>query len=104
MSVTRLVLESENFSDFAMPFDECYSPSYFFFAAFFAAFLAAFFGAALTAALFFTAFFSVGLAASGLAFATFLEVLPPKIPSQPAEYFSLVPTRVIVTKSPLNKN
>lgn len=104
MSATRLVLESENFLDFAMPFDECCSPSYFFLAAFLVAFLAAFFGAALAAALFLTAFFSVGLAATALGFATFLEVLPPKIPSQPEEYFSLVPTRVIVTKSPLNKN
>lgn len=98
MSVTRLVLESENFSDYAMPFDETCSLGYFFLAVFFVAFVDAFFGAALTAALFLTAFFAAGLAAAGLAFATFLEALPPKIPSQPLEYFSLVPTRVIVTK------
>ena len=87
MSVTRFGPGIRNFLDFAMSFDECCSPSYFFLAAFFVAFLAAFFGAALTAALFLTAFFSVGLAATGLGFATFLEVLPPKIPSQPEEYF-----------------
>ncbi|MFY8202551.1 MAG: hypothetical protein ACOVLE_17890 [Pirellula staleyi] len=98
MSVTRLVMESAKFFDFAKPFDENCSSSYFFLAVFFAAFVAAFFGAALTAALFLAAFFAVGLAAASLAFAPFLEALPPKIPSQPLEYFSLVPTRVIVTK------
>ncbi len=42
--------------------------------------------------------------ATGVSLATFLEALPPKIPSQPSEYFSFVPTRVIVTESPFNQN
>ncbi len=35
------------------------------------------------------------------ALAVDLGALPPKIPTHPSEYFSLVPTRVIVTESPL---
>ena len=42
--------------------------------------------------------------AAGISLATFFEALPPKIPFQPSEYFSFVPTRVIVTKSPFNQN
>lgn len=72
---------------------------YFFLAAFLATFLAVFLGAAFLPALFFTAFFAAGAAAS-LVLATFFAALPPKIPSQPEEYFSLVPTRVIVTETP----
>ena len=72
---------------------------YFFFTAFFAVFFAAFLGAAFLPALFFTAFFAEAEGAV-VTLATFFVVFPPKIPSQPEEYFSLVPTRVIVTESP----
>ena len=54
-------------------------------------------GVADLAALFLTAFPVV----TELAFAVALDALPPKIPTHPSEYFSLVPTRVIVTESPL---
>lgn len=82
-----------------------------FLAAFFAAFLAAFLAVLAEtaffetdfAALFFTAFFEGVEAFADDLFAVFLE-LPPKMLSQPTEYFSLVPTRVIVTKSPLKLN
>ena len=57
-------------------------------------------GAAVLAAFFLTAFWVV----TGPSLAAFLEALPPKIPFQPSEYFSLVPTRVIVTESPFHPN
>ncbi len=57
-------------------------------------------GATVLAAFFLMAFWDV----TGLSLAAFLEALPPKIPFQPSEYFSLVPTRVIVTESPFNPN
>lgn len=57
-------------------------------------------GAAVLAAFFLTAFWVV----TGPSLAAFLEALPPKIPFQPSEYFSLVPTRVIVTESPFYPN
>ncbi len=41
---------------------------------------------------------------AGVAFAAFFDGLPPKIPFQPSEYFSFVPTRVIVTESPFHRN
>lgn len=61
-------------------------------------FLAA--GATAAGAFFLTAFSAV----DGLALVAFFVVLPPKIPSQPPAYFSFVPTRVIVTESPFNRN
>ena len=57
-------------------------------------------GAEDLAAFFLTAFWDV----TGSSLAVFLEALPPKIPFQPSEYFSLVPTRVIVTESPFHPN
>ena len=57
-------------------------------------------GADALAAFFLTAFWVV----TGPSLAAFLEALPPKIPFQPSEYFSLVPTRVIVTESPFHPN
>lgn len=53
-------------------------------------------------AFFLTAFDAV--AGAALDGGVFLDPLPPKIPCQPSEYFSFVPTRVIVTKSPSNQN
>ncbi len=67
-----------------------------------AGFLASAFGVVVTAAfagLFLTAF-AVG---AGVALVAFFAALPPKIPFQPSEYFSFVPTRVIVTESPLTE-
>ncbi len=55
-------------------------------------------------ATFLVAFFLTAFSITGLALAIFLEALPPKIPFQPSEYFSFVPTRVIVTESPFNQN
>ena len=83
-----------------------------------AAFGAADFGAAALGAVFLTSagFFVAGATdlvalfltafsvAAGVSLATFFEALPPKIPAQPSEYFSFVPTRVIVTESPFNQN
>jgi len=75
----------------------------FFVAAFFAAFLVV--GFVVTAFAFFTAFFAAAgfesdaLEAAGLAF-----FLPPKMESHPLAYFSLVPTRVIVTVLPQIQN
>ena len=68
-----------------------------------AAFLATGFGVAAATALagLFLADFS---GEAGVAFAAFFAGLPPKIPFQPSEYFSFVPTRVIVTESPFNRN
>ena len=57
-------------------------------------------GVAVLAAFFLTDFW----VANGPSLAAFLEALPPKIPFQPSEYFSFVPTRVIVTESPFNPN
>ncbi len=79
---------------------------FFFFAVFLAGLAAAFFGAAVL--LFFTALavaFLAGFAASFVAVLTEVDLLlrPPKIDSQFVAYFSLVPTRVIVTKSPFFK-
>jgi hypothetical protein len=77
--------------------------AYFFFdfAVFFAGFAGAAFFLGATAACFFTAFF----AAFGVALSDALGddtdfFLPPKTVSQLEAYFSLVPTRVIVTNSP----
>jgi hypothetical protein len=79
----------------------------YFLAAFLAAFLATFFAAFLGAALdafFFTAFLAGADEADAAGDALdALRVLFPKMPSQPVEYFSFVPTRVIVTDSPLYK-
>jgi hypothetical protein len=54
---------------------------------------------------FFFAVFLAGFAASFVAVLTEVDLLlrPPKIDSQFVAYFSLVPTRVIVTKSPFFK-
>ena len=81
-----------------------------------AAFLAGAFFEALGADFFTSATFLVGAAsalaglfllgfeaAAGVGLAVFLDALPPKILSQPSEYFSFVPTRVIVTESPSTK-
>ena len=77
-------------------------------AVFFVALVAAFFswpafflGAATGFAMLATVSF---LEAVELDLADFFEDEPPKIPSHPSEYFSFVPTRVIVTESPSNKN
>ena len=68
-----------------------------------AAFLASTFGAGAA-----TAFAEVFLVAfpaeTGVALVAFFAALPPKIPFQPSEYFSFVPTRVIVTESPFDRN
>ena len=68
-----------------------------------AAFLASTFGAGAA-----TAFAEVFLVAfpveAGVALVAFFAALPPKIPFQPSEYFSFVPTRVIVTESPFKQN
>ena len=74
-------------------------------AAFFAATGAAVFFAATGAAFFAIALFFTGLAAFFSVFeedlpAAVFPVPPPKMESQLDAYFSLVPTRVIVTKSP----
>ncbi len=55
-------------------------------------------------ATFLVTFFWTAFSVTGVALDSFLEALPPKIPLQPSEYFSFVPTRVIVTESPFNQN
>jgi hypothetical protein len=63
--------------------------------------VAAFLGADL-AELFLAAFFA-DFGPAALAEATFADFFPPNTPSQPEEYFSFVPTRVIVTETPFAK-